>query len=123
MCLSCKGKFTTNEYLTGTPITVIKNNGRREPYDRKKLQRGIAIACIKRPIPTEKIEQIVDKIEAEVQNTARREVESKTIGELVMKYLKDLDDVAYVRFASVYHKFQTKEEFLSELESLEEKNK
>ncbi len=99
-------------------MTVVKNDGRREDFDRQKLQRGIELACNKRPISLKKITSLVDEIEEELQGLSKKEVTSKEIGELVMKKLKDLDEVAYVRFASVYHKFKDINEFLAELQGL-----
>jgi len=103
------------------PVTVVKNDGHREPFSRAKLQRGIEIACNKRPISQEKIEEVVETIEGEIQDLGEREVPSKLIGELVIKHLRELDEVAYVRFASVYRKFQDTEEFLSELQNLKKR--
>lgn len=117
-CLSCEKRFTTYEYVENVSLTVIKNDGRSEPFDRQKLLRGIELACNKRPISGKKISSLVDEIEEELQNLSKKEVSSKEIGELVMKKLKDLDEVAYVRFASVYRKFKDKTEFIEELKNL-----
>jgi transcriptional repressor NrdR len=117
-CLSCEKRFTTYEYVENVSLTVIKNDGRSEPFDRQKLLRGIELACNKRPISGKKISALVDEIEEELQNLSKKEVSSKEIGELVMKKLKDLDEVAYVRFASVYRKFKDKTEFIEELKNL-----
>lgn len=117
-CFQCGRKFTTKEYLVNLPILVRKQDGHREPFDREKLRRGIEIACNKRPITPETIEHIVGAIEGEITDMKEREVQSRTIGELVMKHLRKVDDVAYVRFASVYRKFEDKEEFLKELDRL-----
>ncbi len=122
-CLDCGRKYTTKESLVNLPIIVLKQNGQRESFDREKLQRGLAIACNKRPIPAEQIEQMVGEIEGEIQDLKSREVTSRKIGEFVMKYLRKVDDVAYVRFASVYRKFEDKEEFAKELERLKREKK
>jgi transcriptional repressor NrdR len=117
-CESCGKRFTTYEYIEDVSLTVIKNDGRREPFDRQKLQRGIELACKKRPISAKKIASIVEEIEEELQNLSKTEITSKAVGETVMKRLKDLDEVAYVRFASVYHKFKDINEFMNELKNL-----
>ncbi len=117
-CESCGKRFTTYEYVEEVPLTVIKNDGRREPFDRQKLQRGIELACKKRPISAESIASMVEEIEEELQNLSKTEITSKDVGETVMRRLKDLDEVAYVRFASVYHKFKDINEFMNELKNL-----
>jgi transcriptional repressor NrdR len=117
-CEKCSKRFTTYEYIENVSLTVAKNDGRREPFDRQKLQRGIELACNKRPISLKKISSLVDEIEEELQGLTKKEVTSKEVGELVMKKLKELDEVAYVRFASVYHKFKDINEFLNELQGL-----
>jgi transcriptional repressor NrdR len=117
-CESCGKRFTTYEYIEEVPLIVIKNDGRREPFDRQKLQRGIELACKKRPISAETIASIVEQIEEELQNLSKTEITSKVVGETVMKKLKDLDEVAYVRFASVYHKFKDINEFMKEVKNL-----
>jgi transcriptional repressor NrdR len=117
-CEKCGKRFTTYEYVENVSLTVVKNDGRREDFDRQKLQRGIELACNKRPISLKKITSLVDETEEELQGLSKKEVTSKEIGELVMKKLKDLDEVAYVRFASVYHKFKDINEFLAELQGL-----
>jgi transcriptional repressor NrdR len=121
-CLKCEKRFTTYEYIETFPITIIKNDQRREPYDRQKLTKGIMLACKKRPISTEKIEAVVDKIENQLQRLSKTEIPSKEIGNIVMKELYDLDEVAYVRFASVYRKFKDKGEFIAEVKELAAKN-
>jgi len=118
LCLSCHRRFITVEEIETRLFVVIKSDGRREPFERKKLMQGIAIACSKRPVSVEKIEEIVAKIELDLQSEFSKEVESRQIGELVIRYLKQLDEVAYVRFASVYRKFKDKEEFVKELRQL-----
>jgi transcriptional repressor NrdR len=117
-CASCGKRYTTYEYIEDVPLTVVKNDGRREPFDRQKLQRGIELACNKRPVSAKRISALVDEIEEELQNLSKKEVTSKEVGAAVMKRLKNLDEVAYVRFASVYHKFKDINEFMNELKSL-----
>jgi len=118
-CLACGKRYTTYEYVEKVSLTVVKNYGKREDFDRQKLFKGIALACNKRPISEEQINNLVTQIEEELQNSSRgTEVTSKKIGELVMDKLKVLDEVAYVRFASVYRKFKDKNEFLEELKGL-----
>jgi transcriptional repressor NrdR len=117
-CLKCKERFTTYEYVEKVVLNVIKSDRRREPYERQKLINGIMLACKKRPVSTKKVEAIVDEIEAHLYELFRNEVTSKFIGELVMKRLREVDEVAYVRFASVYRKFQDKTEFIDELKKL-----
>ncbi len=120
-CLKCKERYTTYEYIEEVTLTVIKSDGRREPFDRQKLLLGIKLACNKRPISLKKMESLVDEIEEEITKLSRSEIPSPKIGELVMEKLKNIDEVAYVRFASVYRKFQDKAEFLAELKKLLEK--
>lgn len=117
-CLNCGNRFTTYEYIEKIPLAVVKNDGRREPFDRQKLLLGIVTACKKRPISIESIESLVDEIQNELLNLGRSEVETKMIGELVMEKLQALDEVAYVRFASVYRKFKDKNQFMEELKKL-----
>jgi transcriptional repressor NrdR len=117
-CLKCEKRYTTYEYIETVPLTIIKNDQRREPFDRQKLMSGLLSACKKRPISMEKIEAIVDKIENQIQKLSKTEVPSKEIGGLVMNELYQLDDVAYVRFASVYRKFKDKGEFVTEVKEL-----
>lgn len=117
-CIDCGHRFTTYEYVVEYPLQIIKNDGRREEYDRSKLTKSVKIACNKRPIPPEKIESIVMDIEKEIEELSVGELSSSTIGELVMKYLRQLDEVAYIRFASVYRKFKDLSEFRSEIDEL-----
>jgi transcriptional repressor NrdR len=117
-CLECKERFTTYEYIEAVTLTVLKSDDRREPFDRHKIIHGIKLACNKRPISTKKIEAMVSEIEAGLSELSRNEVSSKYIGELVMEKLKEVDDIAYVRFASVYRKFADTGEFLEELTKL-----
>ncbi len=118
LCLNCGRRFITLEEVEDKTLYVVKADGRREPYDRKKIKKGIQIACIKRPVSVEQIDEIVEKIESEIESRFVKEIESRRIGELVSTYLRQLDEVAYVRFTSVYRKFEDKEEFLKELEGL-----
>ena len=119
-CEACERRFTTYERVEEALPTVVKKDGRREPYDRQKLLRGLRIACNKRPVSTDQIEAMADAIEREVQEagTGRREVTSSELGERVMAHLRTLDEVAYVRFASVYRSFRDIDEFLTELGKL-----
>ncbi len=117
-CLACGKRFTTKEYADVGPILVIKADGRREAFDRNKILHGVQLACTKRPISLQAMEDLVAAVESELRELGSEEVESKLIGEKVARRIKELDDVAYVRFASVYRKFQTKEGFLEELRQL-----
>ncbi len=119
-CLKCERRFTTYEYIEDIPLTVIKTDGRREPFDKNKLIAKIRLSCTKRPISISKIEELADRIEDQLIGRGEREIEAKKhIGELVMKELKALDDVAYVRFASVYRQFKDLSDFEKELRQLE----
>ncbi len=122
-CLKCGKRFTTYEYIENVSLMVIKKDGRREPFDRKKIVSGIIKACEKRPISMEKMEDIVTQIERLIQKKSDREVPSSRIGELVVEKLKALDDVAYVRFASVYRQFKDVNQFISELKGILDKDK
>ena len=117
-CLKCQKRFTTYERLEEHPLMVIKKDGRREPFDRKKLLAGIVKACEKRPVAMDRIEDMVEEVERLIQRNYEKEVSSTTIGEFVMKQLHDLDEVAYVRFASVYRQFKDINQFMKELSSL-----
>jgi transcriptional repressor NrdR len=117
-CEACARRFTTYERVEDVLPTVVKKDGRREPFDRQKLVRGLRIACNKRPVSIERIEAIADAIEREAQESERREVTASELGERVMHHLRDLDEVAYVRFASVYRSFRDIDEFLTELGKL-----
>lgn len=117
-CGSCGKRFTTYERVDELPLVVVKKDGRREPFDRRKLLHGLIKACQKRPVPTEKLEAVVDGIERELRNTMEPEAKSQYIGELVMDALRGLDEVAYVRFASVYRDFRDAGSFLEELKNL-----
>jgi len=117
-CLSCHHRFTTVEHLEIIQPMIVKKDGRREPFDPQKLMRGLRKACEKRPVSIDALERIVMRIEQEIQERGEKEVSSRKIGENVMIALHALDDVAYVRFASVYREFKDIEEFLSELQEL-----
>ncbi len=120
-CLECEKRFTTYEYIENFPLTIVKNDQRREPYDRQKLLSGIISACKKRPVSMKKIESVVDKIENQLEKQARTEIYAAEIGQMVMEELYHTDDVAYVRFASVYRKFKDRGEFVSEIKEMESK--
>ncbi len=122
-CLKCGKRFTTYEYIEEVSLMVIKKDGRREPFDRKKILAGIIRACEKRPISMEKMEEIIIWVERTIQKKSDREVYSNRIGELVMEKLKYLDDVAYVRFASVYRQFKDVGQFMVELKDILGKDK
>jgi transcriptional repressor NrdR len=122
-CLKCGKRFTTYEYIEEVSLMVIKKDGRREPFDRKKILAGIMKACEKRPVSIEKMEEIITQVERAVQKKSDREVLSSRIGELVMEKLKTLDDVAYVRFASVYRQFKDVGQFMVELKDILGKEK
>jgi len=114
-CLKCHKRFTTYEYVEEIPIMVIKSDNRREPFERQKVLSGLIKACEKRPISLERLERIATKIENQFQNKLMKEVKSKAIGETLMKELRSLDEVAYVRFASVYRQFKDVSHFMKEL--------
>ena len=117
-CLKCKKRFTTYERIEEFGLVVVKKDGTREQYDRQKLRSGILKSCEKLPIPTEKIDKLVDEIEAELKSKETTEIKSKEIGNLAIKRLKKLDKVAYIRFASVYQEFADLKEFEEELHKL-----
>lgn len=117
-CQSCNERYTTYEYIERVSLTVVKSDERREPFDRSKLLRGIQISLAKRPVSEKQLQALVEDIENELFKLNKSEVSSQLIGELVMDRLRDLDEVAYVRFASVYRKFQDKTEFVDELKNL-----
>ena len=121
-CLKCQKRFTTYETVEVLPIIVVKRDNSREPFDRNKILNGMLRACEKRPVSTQDLENIVKEIESLVQNSLEREITSQFIGEQVMERLKPLDEVAYVRFASVYRQFKDIHSFMQELNKiLEEK--
>ena len=121
-CLACKRRFTTYEKIEGVPIMVIKKDKGREPFDREKLMRGIVKACEKRPVSVEIMENMVSTIENIIQNSLDREITSSRIGDLVMEQLKGIDEVAYVRFASVYRQFKDINTLLEEIEKIVKKD-
>ncbi len=122
-CDNCNKRFTTYEKVEEMIFMVIKKDGSREAFDRNKVMNGIIKACEKRPVPIADIEKIVDDIERGLNNMMEKEVESKLIGEVIMEHLKDLDEVAYVRFASVYRQFKDVNTFVAEIEKLLGKEK
>jgi transcriptional repressor NrdR len=121
MCEKCSNRFTTFERIENTPIAVIKKDNTRQPFDRNKILSGLIRACIKRNISSTILEKIVDDIESEIRNFHSNEISAKEIGDLVLKKLRDLDKVAYIRFASVYKQFDSIKQFTSELSELNKK--
>ena len=117
-CLQCKRRTTTYERIEESPLLVVKRDGRREPFDRKKILSGVIKACEKRPVPLEKIEELVNELEREITREFDREVPAVEIGERLMRRLHELDEVAYVRFASVYRSFTDINQFMKELREL-----
>jgi transcriptional repressor NrdR len=117
-CINCGKRFTTYEYVERNPLMVIKKDGRREPFNRQKILTGLLSACEKRPISMEKLESLVTDVENELQKKFDQEVESRFIGEVVMEKLAETDDVAYVRFASVYRQFKDINQFMRELREI-----
>ncbi|MBQ9493368.1 MAG: transcriptional repressor NrdR [Oscillibacter sp.] len=117
-CLSCSRRFTTYETVEFVPIVVVKKDGRRQSFDRSKILNGMLRACEKRPVPVDTLEEIANRIEQDLQSSMEHEIRSEAIGEIVMRYLRNLDQVAYVRFASVYRQFQDIGSFMSELNEL-----
>lgn len=117
-CLKCEKRFTTYEQIESIPVIIIKKDGTRQPYDRQKLMNGILRAIEKTPVTFKEVEETVAKVESKIFNSLDREVESKMIGELVMEELKNLNPVAYVRFASVYREFKDVNVFLEEVKNL-----
>ncbi len=116
--MRCNKRFSTFERVRELPITIVKKDGRRERFDAEKLKRGLLRACEKRPVSVEKIEQVVDRIEAQLRKTSAREVKSLAIGDRVIKELKKLDNVAYIRFASVYKEFKDVDDFKKEIQQI-----
>ena len=115
LCDACGRRFTTYEKVESIPLNVIKKDQNREQYDRRKIEDGVMRACYKRPTPIQKIREMLDEVEREIFNREEKELESKVIGEIVMEKLKELDAVAYVRFASVYREFKDVNTFMDEL--------
>jgi transcriptional repressor NrdR len=121
-CINCGKRFTTYETIEDTPVLVIKNSGNRQAFDSLKIKNGIIKACEKRPVSMSKIDALVDDITKKVYNSMEQEISSKAIGEMVMEGLKALDEVAYVRYASVYRSFTDIDSFMDELKKLKNKN-
>ena len=117
-CINCTKRFTTYEYIENVPLSIIKSDGRREPFDRGKLLDKIQLACYKTTVSAEQIEQLVDRVETALGNFNEKEIPAKQIGEQVMQHLREINEVAYVRFASVYRQFKDKSDFVRELEHL-----
>jgi transcriptional repressor NrdR len=117
-CLACKRRYTTYERVEESLPMVVKKDGRREPFDRQKILSGLKKACEKRPVSTATIEAVTDRIEKHIQEMGETEIQSRTVGEEVMKELHQLDQVAYVRFASVYREFKDIDQFMDELKAL-----
>jgi len=122
-CLKCEARFTTYEYVEHVPLMIVKRDGRRQPFDREKIISGLVKACEKRPVSIDKIEEITNEIERAIQKKYEREVSSKDLGELIMEKLAVLDEVAYVRFASVYRHFRDVNQFMNELKLILDKEK
>ena len=122
-CDKCGKRFTTYEKIETIPVFVIKKDNSREPYDRAKIEKGIMLSCRKRPVKIEKITKMIDDIENAILNQDSKEVPSSFIGELIMEHLRNLDQVAYVRFASVYREFQDVDTFMKELQNILTKDK
>ena len=119
-CNACNFRYTTYEYVLENPVKVIKKSGEREEYDRAKLEKSFSIACEKRPIPEEKIQQAINRIEEKISNISNIEIEAYQIGGLVMEELKEIDKVAFIRFASVYREFKDIGEFQAQIEDLKD---
>lgn len=117
-CVSCERRFTTYEVVDEVPLMVVKKDGRREPFNRNKILTGLMKACQKRPVPMSVLEEITSDVERELRGRLEREVSSREIGEMVIRRLRDLDKVAYVRFASVYREFKDIDTFMDELKKL-----
>ena len=117
-CVECGRRFTSYEKIEHLPFQVIKRDQRREPYDREKLMRGLQVACRKRPVSQGELDRIADSIEAAMQDAGEREIASQQIGRMVMLRLREVDPVAYVRFASVYRRFEDVDAFVKELHGL-----
>lgn len=117
-CLKCQERFTTYEYVEQSGLTVMKADGRREPFDTSKIIAGLKLACNKRPVSPKQMDSIAESIEAHFHAIGKNEVNSKDIGQLVVEKLRDVDEIAFVRFASVYRQFKDKQEFYEELKKL-----
>ena len=119
-CIECEYRYTTYEYILANPVKVIKKSGDREEYDRTKLEKSFSIACKKRPIPEEKILQAIHSIEEKISNISNVEIEAYRVGEMVMDELREIDKVAFIRFASVYREFKDIGEFQTQIEGLKD---
>ena len=117
-CLNCQKRFTTYEIMERLPLVVVKKDGSRQTFDKQKLLNGMLRACEKRPVPLAELQAVADEIEQELQNSLEREIKTTDVGEMVMNGLKELDEVAYVRFASVYRQFRDINTFMVELNKL-----
>ena len=117
-CEECGKRFTTYEKLETMPLMIIKKDDSREPYNREKIENGILLSCHKRPVSLTRINAMVDEIETQIYNMGEKEIPAKVIGEIVMEKLKDLDEVAYVRFASVYREFKDVNTFMAEIQKI-----
>ena len=117
-CLRCKKRFTTYEKIEETPLIVVKKNGDRETFDRSKILKGVIKSCEKRPVSLSQIEGLADSVEEKLMSTMKKEVSSTEVGELIMQGLKEIDQVAYVRFASVYREFKDTQSFMKELQKI-----
>ena len=117
-CLSCQNRFTTYEVFETTPIVVIKKDGSRQTFDRNKIINGLIKSCEKRPVTLKQIEDIATSVEVAISNSMKKEISSREVGEMIMERLRDVDDVAYVRFASVYREFKDIKTFMNEIKRL-----
>jgi len=122
-CMGCQKRFTTYEKVEDMPLMVIKKDQSRQPFSREKLLRGLEKACEKRPVSRSQLEKIVDEIEGRIYGTLHKEISVSEVGEMIMDRLKNIDDVAYVRFASVYRQFKDISTFLDELQKMVKENK
>ena len=122
-CLKCQNRFTTYEYVEQVPLMVVKKDGRRQPFDRARMMAGVVKACEKRPVSIDQIQKLINDVEVQIQRNYDREVLSKDIGEMIVERLPQLDEVAYVRFASVYRQFRDVNQFMDELKSILAKTK
>ena len=122
-CMLCQRRYTTYERIEEVPALVVKRDGQREPYDRSKVLAGLVRACQKRPVTSRQLESMADDVEATLSKKDEREIRSEEIGQILMSHLRKLDQVAYVRFASVYRRFEDIEQFLAELERLRPERK
>ncbi len=122
-CLECSHRFTSFEMIEKTPIVVVKRDGKREAFDREKIIKGILHSCEKRPVTVDQVERVIQSVEKELYNQMEKEVSSLKIGEMVLKQIREIDEVAYVRFASVYRQFRDISEFNHELQVLMQKDR